>query len=306
MIKLFFKKIYRWFPFKKLLATLVKESGFLSLLSNHTRSLVANYLVFEGKIKINTESGPSFYMELGYGRQIEALIYYFGINAFEGSTISLWVELSKKSNVIIDIGANTGIYSMLAASKNPKSKIYSFEPINRVFEILEKNIHLNSYYPQISASKIALSDYNGIGDMYDLPVEHMYTASLNENIHKDRGQKIPAIIEKVAVVTFDEFKKNEGISKIDLIKIDVESHEPSVLMGMSDTLKNDLPTLIIEIWNNEIGGRVEEIIKIYPYTYYVIHSNSIEKVSEIKNDDPEKGYLNYLVCTSEVAKSLEL
>lgn len=306
MIKSFFKKLYRWLPFKKKLASFLKQSRLLYLLSDEKRALVANYLVFEGKIKVNTEDGTFFYMELGFGRQIEALIYYFGINAFESETISLWTKLVKKSNVIIDIGANTGIYTMLAASINPKSKLYSFEPLNRIYNILERNIQINRYYPQVSAFKIALSEFNGIGEMFDLPVEHMYTASLNKNIHKERGQKFEAIIEKVSVLTLDDFKKIEHVSKIDLIKIDVESHEPSVLKGMMETLRNDSPTMIVEIWNNDIGSKVEEIIKNFPYEYYIIHTNSIVKVPAIQNNNPDKGYLNYLICTREVARSLHL
>lgn len=306
MVKSFLKIIYRRLPFKRIIASFVRRSKLLYLLKDNQRIIIANYLVFEGKIKIKTETGSFFYMELGYGLQIEAMIYYFGVNAFEDGTISLWTKLVNKSDVIIDIGANTGIYTMLASSINPKSNIYAFEPIYRVYNILEKNIKNNSLHPKVEAFKMALSDYNGVGQMYDLPVEHMYTASLNKNIHEERGQKLEATVENVEVSTLDAFKQKKLLSKIDLIKIDVESHEPSVLKGMVEILKNDLPTMVVEIWNNDVGSKVEEIINIFPYEYYIIYTNSLQKVSSIKNDNPEKGYLNYLICTSEIAKSLKI
>ena len=83
--------------------------------------------------------------------------------------------------------------------------------------------------------------------MFDLPVDHMYTASLNKDGHVERWNPMHSIIEAVSVQRPDHFCATQDIVP-DLIKIDVESHESAVLRGMGDLLKHHQPTLICEVW----------------------------------------------------------
>ena len=62
---------------------------------------------------------------------------------WEKVSLQLWEELCKESEVIFDVGSNTGVYSLLAKSSNPKSKVYAFEPIKRISALL--NLFLSSF-----------------------------------------------------------------------------------------------------------------------------------------------------------------
>ena len=68
-----------------------------------------------------------------YGFQLENEIFWSGLtNGWEKISTRLWIELSKNSKVIFDIGANTGIYSLVSKSINPTSQVFAFEPVKRV------------------------------------------------------------------------------------------------------------------------------------------------------------------------------
>jgi FkbM family methyltransferase len=78
---------------------------------------------------------------------------------------------------------------LVAKALNPAALVHAFEPLVRIHKILEENLHLNNNLNAphiIKAHRLALSDYSGTGEMFDLPVEHMYTATLNRDVHAER------------------------------------------------------------------------------------------------------------------------
>jgi len=304
MIKSYLRSLYRTLPFKRPVFDFLRRIGASHWIPAHLKP----YLAFTGAFTVQVEN-VRFTMLHGYGRDIEATIFWDGVDAFEPTTINWWRELSKRSTYIFDIGANTGIYSLVAKSLNPKAEIHAFEPLVRIYKILEANIqlnNLNSPDAAIKAHRVALSDYSGQGKMYDLPVEHMYTASLNRNVHAERGQPMQSVQEVVDVLRLDDFMRQEKIQGLDLIKIDVESHEPAVLRGMGECLRKFHPSLIIEIWNNEVGIAVEAALTDCNYIYFALSTSQPTRTPHIRNDDPDKGYINYLVCTSKVAQGIGL
>jgi FkbM family methyltransferase len=303
--KTLFRKLYHSLPFKRPVLGFLRAIG----ASRWIPARLKGYLVFTGAFIVQVETA-SFAMLNGYGREIEATVFWDGVDAFEPTTIHWWRELSKRSTYIFDIGANTGFYSLVANALNPKAEIHAFEPLVRIHKILEENIQLNNLNapssPAVKANRVALSDYSGQGEMFDLPVEHMYTASLNRNIHAERGQPMQSVQEAVAVLRLDDFMTQRKIQGLDLIKIDVESHEPAVLLGMGDCLRTFHPTLIIEIWDNEVGVAVEEALAGCDYLYFSLRTARPDRTAHIRNDFPDKGYINYLVCTQEVALAIGL
>ena len=71
------------------------------------------------------------------------------------------------------------------------------------------------------------------------------------------------------------FVDENSIAKIDLIKIDVEKHEPAVLRGFSKHIEAFRPAIIIEILNNEIAGEIETILNKHDYRYFHIDEKSV-------------------------------
>ena len=131
MIKKLVKSIYKVLPFKK--------SFFMLLRSvwsppHH----IYQHLYFKGKINVKTTSDQSFKMN-HYGFELENELFWKGIKGgWEQQSIQLWEKLCVMSNCIVDVGANTGVYSLIAKTIHPAAKVVAFEPVKRVFEKLEE------------------------------------------------------------------------------------------------------------------------------------------------------------------------
>jgi ribosomal protein L11 methylase PrmA len=96
-------------------------------------------------------------------------------DGWEKVSTGLWIKLCRESEVIIDIGANTGVYSLIAKTVNPGAKVFAFEPVERVFEKLQGNCRLNNY--DIGCFKKAVSNYSGKAKIYDTAGEHIYSVT---------------------------------------------------------------------------------------------------------------------------------
>ena len=216
--------------------------------------------------------------------------------------MAAWIALCREAAVILDVGANTGVYSLVAQTVNPQARVYSFEPLQRAHDSLKANVALNGY--GIDCRRTALSDYDGDGVIYDLPVEHNYTASVNRNNYPSTYSVKETPIKTMTLSTFIETEK---LDRVDLIKIDVESHEPHVLAGMGPYLAAMKPVLLVEIWNDEIGERVEALVDGLGLVYLTSDEQSpLARTDHIRNP---RGYrefqpLNYIICAPEVAARL--
>ena len=119
-----------------------------------------------------------------FGGTIENEIFWKGLfNSWERETGFLFEYLVQKERVIFDIGANTGIYSLVAKAANSKSLLYAFEPSKNTFEKLLTNNEINGF--DINCEKIALSNENSKSIFYDVPDENQTSASLSNLMLKD-------------------------------------------------------------------------------------------------------------------------
>jgi FkbM family methyltransferase len=287
-MKNFLKSIYNLIPFKKQLFLLLRPFSIPKSIYQH--------LYFKAVFKVKFKDRQFLIEHFGY--QIENELFWSGLtNGWEKISMRLWIELCSDSKTIIDVGANTGIYSLVAKAANPDSKVYGFEPVKRVFEKYQKNCDLNHF--DVKCLDYALSNFDGEAVIYDSPSEHVYSVTVNKNT----APHVEKIETKIQTKKLSTFIKEFNIKNIDLIKIDVETHEPEVLEGMEEYLKAFQPTLLIEILNDEIGERVQEIIRDIDYLYFNIDEVNIPKrVDKIIKSD----YYNYLICKKEVAVKLNL
>ena len=110
-------------------------------------------------------SDSTFKLILRQDCYIEKEIQQFGLYGyFEKESLKLWSILCENSKVIIDIGANTGVYSILARVNNSNSHVLAIEPISTNYNVLFSNIKLNKF--NIYSEQVALSDVKGIAKMY--------------------------------------------------------------------------------------------------------------------------------------------
>lgn len=277
-------------PLKKELFSLVKTFAIPS-------ESIYKHLHFQGNIKVKVDDSHSFKIR-HHGFEVENSIFWTGLTGgWEKVSLSLWIELVRNSDVVFDIGANTGIYSLIAKSLNPQAQVFAFEPVRRVFEKLEFNNQLNGY--DINCYQSAASDSDGTATIYDTSAEHTYSVTVGKNLNSSDVPVVPTMIETVRLDTVIE---NVGLPKIDLIKLDVETHEAEVIEGLGKYLEEFQPTMLVEVLNDTVGRNIEALVGGIDYLYFNLdeESGTIRQVEHISKSD----YYNYLICKEKTAKLL--
>ena len=292
-MKKIIRSFYNILPCKIYIFWFIKH--FISLPHN-----IYKHLHFKGEFKISV-SNTKFLKMIHYGYEVENEVFWNGLeNCWEKKSLEIWLKLCNTSSIIFDIGANTGIFCLTAKCQNPNSKVFAFEPVDRVFEKLKKNISINNF--DINCYKIAVSNFNGKAFIYDTDTEHTYSVTVNQNLNPSG---IKTIKHEITTLTIDNIIESENLNRIDLIKIDVETHEPEVLEGYLKYIKRDHPTLLIEILTNEIGARVESILRNAGCNYLYFNIDEKKGISLV--DNISKSYFhNYLLCSEKTASFLNL
>ncbi|MBK7666505.1 MAG: FkbM family methyltransferase [Sphingobacteriaceae bacterium] len=292
-MKTLFKKIYDTIPFKKNVFSVLK-------LFYKPPHAVYKHLHFKGVFTVKIDSVHKFKV-YHPGTIEENDIFWNGLyNGWEKKSMALWLELVKgKGKVVFDIGANTGLYGLVAKCLNPANEVHCFEPLPGVFKILSKNTSINSY--DIKNHLFALSDYNGKAKVY-LPQGSQFAYSVTVNKNTLKQKNVDEI--EIDVMQLSTFIENNKITSIDLIKMDVETHEAEVLNGMGNYLKEFKPTFLIEVLNKDIAEKLNGIFNNIGYLYFNIDdkNNSIRRVDTITKSD----YWNFLICNEKIAKELKL
>jgi FkbM family methyltransferase len=156
----------------------------------------------------------------------------------EREVTKLFIENVKRGMTIIDIGANIGYYTLIAAKLiGKKGRVYAFEPELSNFNLLIKNIKLNNYKNVIAIQK-AVSDRD--------EKTRLFLSESNREGHRIYNLKEGRRFIEIETTTLDNFFKNrEG--EIDVIKMDIEGAEIAALKGMNNILKaNQKLKLFIE------------------------------------------------------------
>jgi FkbM family methyltransferase len=247
-----------------------------------------------------SNSLPFYMYNPGY-TTIENEIFWKGVDdGWEKYSLKVWGYFCKKSNVILDIGANTGIYSLIANSINSSASIQAFEPVERTSILFQKNLDLNQPN-NIIFHKKAVSNITGTALFYDVNTPSQYSASLNEKmLHTIEGR----ISYRVDVVDLDNYASIKDL-KVDLIKLDVEMHELEALQGMSNLIINNRPVLLIEILTEGLGNEIMRFFEKLNYLYFNIdEEKGITVVSKITKSNtynylllPEERYTDYKKMT---------
>ncbi len=100
------------------------------------------------------------------GIYLSSGLFWGGLDSFEPATSSTLRFFFPRVATFVDVGANYGFYSLLAAHWNPKLRVVAFEPVPLIFERLQHNIGLNQVQARVDAYSLALSDASGAARLY--------------------------------------------------------------------------------------------------------------------------------------------
>ena len=208
----------------------------------------------------------------------------------EEATTKLFKETVKPGNTVIDLGANIGYFTLLAAKLVGSSgKVYAFEPEPRNFKYLKKNLELNGY-SQVAAHQAAASDKRGKTKLFICEYEtghHTINQSGGIKAYRPEREVNESNFVEINTVSLDEiFAGKEDL--IDVMKIDIEGAEALAIRGMDKILsKNKKLKIFMEYFPmliKNMGSNPEDMIgKILGYGFSIsVIPDDYEGSSEMK------------------------
>lgn len=202
------------------------------------------YLAYKRPYKVNYKTlwgdKMSFYLPEGNA------IYYYGF--FEANLTNFLLNYIKEGDVVFDVGAHVGYYTMLNSSLvGETGQVHSFEPTPRTFETLKnntsskKNVTVNNNAVLDKETEIEFVDY---GPKYSA-FNSFQKRTSDEMSFLSKPEKI-----KVKTVSLDKYCQEKNLTP-NFIKIDAEGAEYLILGAMIDILKNKKPIVTIEVAGEE-------------------------------------------------------
>jgi FkbM family methyltransferase len=153
----------------------------------------------------------------------------------------------KKGSIVVDIGANIGIFSLFAAHSGAK-RIYAIEPNSESFAILNDNIISNGLQSVVKPIKSAVSDNHG--EKVLIPVKSSPYNAVKETILNEEDPT--KSYETVSTTTLETIISENDIETIDLLKIDCEGHEFRIVPSLSPSILNKIREIKMEYQDGDV------------------------------------------------------
>ena len=248
----------------KKIAKLKKEKNFENFSLGDLQSLP----IVNGIIELHFKNLPFFMINISNDDSIP--LKYLWRDHYEQLSLELWYEATRKDGYCFDIGAHTGIYSIVGNLNNKFNNIISIEAYYLNYARLLSNLKINNILPT-NTFLASVSNSEGIGK---------FEVSTNRFYHTQGGKLSDNGKITVPKVRVDGLKLDK---KVNCIKIDTEGHEYEVLEGSQNCIKRDKPDLIFEI-NERCFDNCLSILKNHNYDIYYINEYE-KKLKKIQGFD---------------------
>ncbi|MCY1023457.1 non-ribosomal peptide synthetase [Pyxidicoccus sp. MSG2] len=181
--------------------------------------------------------------------------------------------------VVFDVGANIGLFTLFVHDRCARPRVYSFEPVPPVFDVMARNVALHA--PGATAMPFGLSNraqttqihyYRNMsvnsGLYADARTERALTERFLRNQSAEAGSYLDELLEgkfeaevyPCRIITLSQAIRDTGVERIDLLKLDVEKSELDVLSGIEPGDWPKIRQLVIE--THDIDGRVDTIRRL--------------------------------------------
>lgn len=244
-------------------------------------------LPVEATFPVSLPDGTTFHYVAVASDDIGRALYWRGLSAWEPETVHIYYRLARKSTLTFDVGANTGLFALIACAANPQGRVVAFEPVPQVFARLQAQVHANRMERRCILRQEAVAAQSGITQFHVPEGEIPKSGSLNT--HGFRG--IHGTLIEVPVTTIDAVA--EPMGAVNLMKIDVEGFEDQALEGARTVLSCHRPDIVVECNPDGPYQAVDRILSEHGYRFYHLRENGPVPVARICPDETQQ-YRNYL------------
>jgi FkbM family methyltransferase len=191
-------------------------------------------------------------MPCDLNEMLQRQFYFFGTYFLEEQILDCWANAAKEAEVIFDVGANSGIYSLAALASQPNAVVHAFEPTPELAGRLRQTAWLN-HLDNLVVHEVAVMSRGGQAILR----RYRGDSGANEGMNYICGETGEPGAERVATICLDEFCRERRIARIDLLKVDVQGNEYSVLKGAEGLVRfGSVGTVFVELnWADKLGVR---------------------------------------------------
>ncbi len=145
----------------------------------------------------------------------------------------------KEDDIVFDLGANIGIFTLNAARKCTNGIVYSFEPMEDNFKYLNNNLKLNDI-KNVSTFNIGISSFNGTKEL-NISTDSAFHSFVNLNSNKISNYTF------VQCRTLTSLLDELNIKKINFLKVDIEGSEYDLIFSLSDSDFDKIDKIVFEV-----------------------------------------------------------
>lgn len=195
----------------------------------------------------------------------------------------------QENAIVLDVGANIGLFSLYVKQKNPTSRIYAFEPSPLVYPLLKKNI--TGFNPNIQSYNVGLANEESEYSFHYYPgysVISGFNADKQRNIeiilsgmktnYAEEDLKIAKLVKQrfeqetifpCRVTTLSNVIRQNAIPRVDLLKIDVEGSELAILQGVEEKDWQLIQQIVMEVHHQADLIAITDLLKKHKFDFYV-------------------------------------
>lgn len=193
---------------------------------------------------------------------------------------ALFLETIKSGMVVVDIGANIGYYTVLAArAVGSEGRVIAFEPDHRNFTLLTQNVEANGFSNRVTLLPVALSDHEGSLTLYRDDGNFGAHSLAEGNVIGTDQLAIPC-------ARLDDVLEALEIGHVDVVKIDTQGAEGLVFTGAERVLSQEELWVFTEFWPSglrRLGSEPEKLLQAFR-SRYGFRVSRVDEEAEVVDD----------------------
>jgi FkbM family methyltransferase len=192
----------------------------------------------------------------------------YWLGSYEIGFQKLFAQRISGGEIVFDIGAHVGFYTLLAARRvGPAGHVFAFEPLPRNADFIEQHIQINKL-DNVTFQQVAISDRSGI-------------VRFGGGLSSSTGHITTGGEEQVQAAALDNLLDSGKIDPPSVMKIDVEGAEGAVLRGGRELIAKHKPELFLAMHGSEAYQECTAFLRSMKYSLQPINADHLDAATEI-------------------------